>query len=99
MPIESAADRLSFLADDGEEFFTGNPDNLIGIFDRNHDESSLAMHSVAGRRPVLACRTSDVEAHALVKGSEIVRLSDDVKYFVKDFEHDGTGMTLLVLRS
>ena len=99
MPIESAADRLSLFADDGEEFFTGNPDSLIGIFDRAFDEASFSTMTVGGRRPILQCRTSDVEAHALVKGSEIVRLSDDVKYFVKDFEHDGTGMTLVVLRS
>lgn len=98
--IESEADRLaSIKALGGEPFSTGNAEKLYAVFDREYLESDLSSHSVANRKPMLTCRTSDVAAHSLVKDSKVVRDSDGSAFFCSKFEPDGTGMTLVMLRA
>jgi hypothetical protein len=98
--LESEADRLaSIKALGGEPFSTGHADKLIAIFDREYLESDLGVHSVANRRPVLTCRTSDLALHSLVKDSPVTRDADGSKFFCLKFEPDGTGMTMVMLRA
>lgn len=98
--LESEADRLAMIqAVGGEEFDTGHAERLLAIFDRAYEESVLTGHVVANRRPILHCRTSDIAAHELVKQYKVTRVSDGSVFFVKDFEPDGTGMTIVVLRA
>jgi hypothetical protein len=97
--FESAADRLALLqAVGGEPFDTGHPFFLTGIFDEAYLETEVSDYSVANREPVLLCRSTDVVVHELVKHSKVTRVSDHVSYLVKDFEADGTGITLIRLR-
>lgn len=98
--FESEADRLALIkAVGGEPFSTGNPEKLWGVFDREYEASSVGELVVANRRTVLQCRESDVEIHELVKNDLIRRDKDDKAYAIADFEHDGTGMTVVVLRA
>lgn len=98
--LESEADRLaSIKALGGEPFSTTSAEKLWAIFDREYLESELGVHSVANRRPVLTCRTSDVAAHSLVKESKVTRDSDGSTFFCSKFEADGVGMTLVMLRA
>jgi hypothetical protein len=97
--IESEADRLAMIqAVGGEEFDTGYTERLWGVFDRDHALAFAGEHTSSVKRVTLQCRSSDVAAHSLVKDSVIRRLADDSSYRVRDFEPDGTGMTVLVLR-
>lgn len=97
--IESDADRLALIQAVGEQFDTGKPARMWAIFDEAYLESDLDRFTVANREPMLTCRTSDVAAHELVKQSKVTRVSDGSEYYVKDFEPDGTGMTVVRLAS
>lgn len=94
--FESDADRLTLIQAVGEQFDTGRPTKLWGIYDREYEEVSPGRISIAGGRALLHCRTMDVESHELVKQSKLVR-SDGSVLFVNGFEPDGTGMTIVVL--
>lgn len=95
--IESDADRLALIQAVGEQFDTGKPTRMWAIFDEAYLETDLDRFAVANREPMLHVRTSDLSAHELVKQSKVTR-SDGSDYFVKDFEPDGTGMTLVRLK-
>jgi hypothetical protein len=82
----------------GEELDTWKPTRMWAIFDRAYEESVLNELVVSNRRPLIYCRTSDVIIHELVKDSRIERVDDGSVWFVKDFEDDGTGVTVIVLR-
>jgi hypothetical protein len=97
--LESEADRLAMVQAVGEPFSTSRPEKLWLIFDREFIEQTVGNFRNEGRRPIGFCRSSDVALHELVKDSALTRDSDGAKYFVKRFEPDGTGMTLLVLSS
>lgn len=99
MRPESQADRLSMIQAVGETFDTGHTDALWGIFDYAFDEQEVNLQRVENRIPVLMCRTSDVTEHQLVKDSVLTRVSDGTAFRVKRFEPDGTGMTLIQLKS
>jgi hypothetical protein len=95
--IETDADRLATIQAVGEQFDTGKPTRLWAIFDEAYLETDLDRFTVANREPMLQCRTSDVAAHELVKQSKVTRVADGSSWFVKDFEPDGTGMTVVRL--
>lgn len=100
MQIESDATRLLMIkAVGGEPFSTGRPEKLWGIFDREYEESAVGEFVVANRRTIIQCRESDVDLHELVKNSSITRDADGRTYSIADLEHDGTGMTVVVLRA
>lgn len=82
----------------GEDFDTGHTTLLTGIFDRIFEDATLGNFRVTTGAPAIACRTSDVPVHELVKGSKLTRKADGAVYFVKDLQPDGTGMTVLTLR-
>jgi len=96
--FESEADRLaSIKALGGEPFSTGLAEKLIGIFDRPSVDSFGQVIPVKSRKPELLVRDSDLALHALVKQSKITRDADGSAYYCKDFDPDGTGMTVIPL--
>lgn len=98
--FESEADRLGLIRAVGAERFSpGSSEVLWAIFDREYLETDLGVQSVANRRPVLTCRSSDVASLGLVKDSKLTRESDGSVFFCSKFEPDGTGMTLVMLRA
>lgn len=97
MTFESDADRLAMIQAVGEQFDTGKPTGMWAVFDEAYVGTELDRFTVANGEPVLTCRTSDVVAHELVKGSKVTRAAGGSGYFVKDLEPDGTGITLVRL--
>lgn len=96
---ETDADRLGMIQGvGGEEFDTGYPEKLWGVFGNAFLAAEAGAHSAEVRRPVIECRTSDVALHGLVKRASITRDADGAQYVVDRFEPDGTGMTTIVLR-
>lgn len=96
--VESEADRLALIKGvGGEQFDTGRTEMLWGIFDREYYDAVAGVQTIESRRPVITCRSSDVEAHELIKKSVIRRVADDQTFVVKRLEPDGVGMTILVL--
>ena len=95
--FESDADRLALIRAVGEQFSTGAAVKLWAVFDRPSFDADGLLIPVKNRRPELQCRDIDVEAHGLVKQSPITRDIDGTKFFVKDLEPDGTGMTTIWL--
>jgi hypothetical protein len=96
--LESDADRLGMIRAVGEQFDTGHTSRLWMVFDETFLETDVNGFVVSNREPRGEARTSDVEAHELIKDSRITRVSDGSVWFVKDLEPDGTGMTLVRLR-
>jgi len=96
--IESAVDRLAMiLAVDGEPFDTGHAVPLMAIFDRPSIDSLGQLIPVKNRKPEIHCLESDAELHELVKQSVVTRRADGATYVVRDFDPDGTGMTVITL--
>lgn len=98
LPYEDEDDRRAHVETFGEQFDTGKATKLLGIPLPEYRESSLGQLTVANPMMGIECLTSDVAEHELVKQSKVTRVSDSTDYFVKDFEPDGTGMTVLRLR-
>ena len=96
--IESLADRRALVREAGEDFSTGAADPLRAIWDPQSEEATAGNMSVRVNRTVLLAVDEDLEAHELIKGTVLRRLSTDVRYRVSDLEPDGHGMTSLVLR-
>lgn len=96
--FESDADRLTLIQAVGEQFDTGRPTKLWCIYDREYEEVSPGRGSFVSGKAQIACRTSDVAFHELVKQSKLTRADGSV-WLVKGFEPDGTGMTVVTLSS
>ena len=103
MPVESEADRASFLNSDefgdGATYtpVTGSPATFTGIFDAPHTAIDIGEISVSDRRPTFLCRASDVPAGAKGGNAGDTLLVDGTTYRVIDLEPDGQGMTRIVL--
>lgn len=95
--FESDADRLALIQAAGEQFSTGSPQKLYGIWDRPSIDVDGGVIPVKDRKPQIECRESDIAAHALIKKSPITRDADGKQYFVRDFDFDGTGMATVML--
>lgn len=101
MAVESAADRAIFL--DADEFgieaeweIPGEwPSTVKGIFDNDYLAVDLEANvAVASRDPRLLCATADLpEGH----GAGDTVTIDEVVYKARNFEPDGTGMTVVQL--
>lgn len=94
--FESDADRLALIQAVGEQFDTGKPTKLWAIYDREYEEVAPGRVSFVSGKAQIACRTSDVALHELVKQSKLTRADGSV-WFAKGFEPDGTGMTVVTL--
>ena len=105
MPVESAADRATLLADFGEAaiFSPGAvwPNRssasctITGIFDFEYLPIDGGDTRLSSSNPVFFARTADLAD--VVRDSVIERVSDGGVYKVAAIEPDGTGMTLLQL--
>lgn len=92
--FEDDDDRRAFF---DEEFDTGHAAHMPGLFDIQWERGDTGDFQVPGPSPRIECLTADVKARGLVKGSVIRRLRDGSTYRIKSIEHDGFGMTTLVL--
>lgn len=91
--IENDSDRLSLVRDLGElVYIDGAP--RYGVFESEYLED-LDGPGIGTAMPMITVRTSDVTS--VVPGSSVIR--DSVTYTVREIEPDGTGITLLRLRS
>ena len=88
MTIESAADLLGLLSDFGETATVGR-DDVTAIFDEDYVE----VLDIAGTRPLLYCRTSDVSTVSVGDNAE----AGGAFYTIVGIQPDGTGLTMLVL--
>jgi hypothetical protein len=96
--LESEADRLGMIkAVGGEEFDTGHPENLWAVFDIPTVDSGGLPIPARSRKPEISCRESDIVAHSIVKQTPLIRVATGVHYVVREFEHDGTGMSVIYL--
>lgn len=89
--METEADRLESLRALGGQLLSCDSGSFMAIFDNVYLDSG----GIDEMASYLTCRTSDVVALKLVKGSVIPIAS--VPYKVRRNESDGTGMTRLVL--
>ena len=81
----------------GEQFDTGHVEPLWAIFDIPSFTADGLPIAVRSRAPELTMRESDIEVHSLVKQSVVTRMKDGAQYLVRDFDHDGTGMSTVML--
>lgn len=95
MALETAADRLAFVEIDGVTV-TAPGGEFTGLFDNGY-ASALADPAVEGASPQVMARTSDVDAASVAKGQSLT-ISGST-YRVHRLEHDGTGMTTVVLKA
>ena len=105
MTVESAADRLTMLADFGElvTFSPGDswPDvanqaaDITIIFDADYVEIDGERQSINSNNPICLGRSADLEG--AVRNSVINRLSTGKLYKIVNVEPDGTGFTMLEL--
>lgn len=102
MPVESAADRATFLSAD--EFgvtatYTpaagGDSSEINGIFDKEYVEINVESEAaVAGTHPMFHCRTADLTDGGSFDDTLVI---DGTTYLAKHIRPDGTGMTQLFL--
>lgn len=104
MPVESAADRLTFL--DADEFgveasYTpsgGVNAAITGIFNDPHLEVIVGDAApVADSQPTFTCRSADLPAAAAGGDAGDTLAVDGITYQVADLQPDGTGMTVITL--
>lgn len=99
MPVESDADRASFL--DVDEFgvaatYTpngGDPVTVNGIFDNEYEEVGFGDVGLESSSPAFTCRESDVTGVA--QGDALV--INSVNYLIRNPQPDATGMVVLIL--
>lgn len=95
--LESDADRLASIKALGGVAASTAGGSLWGIFDRTYQAAQMTGIDIEDRAPVFECRSADVDRMAIVK--DVTLTICGVDYRVKRLEPDGTGMTIVVLRS
>jgi len=97
LSIESAADRAAFLSTFGEAVtYTpqgGQPRSIDMIFDGPQRVQNVQTGEIEMTAPEGLCDTGDVSG---VKHRDTIE-RQSVTYYVIGIEHDGTGMTTLIL--
>lgn len=95
MPVESATDRETLLADFGVDV-VADGSTIKGIFEHEHDsEFAGGTVSFSIQSAMVHCRSTDVST---VGQGETVTV-DGNSYAVTDVQPDGTGMTVLHLEA
>lgn len=92
MPVETAADRLTFF--NTEEFgvtATVGAATFPGILDNEYVDT----FDVTGTVPVFICDSSSVTLNNITRGISIT--INSTVYTVRNIKPDGTGMSVLVL--
>jgi len=87
--FETDADRLAVIQECGGQLVTVATASVWGIFENAYAEDL----GIAGTRPELTCRTTDVSTAAA--GTAVV--ANELSYLVRGIQPDGTGMTVLIL--
>jgi len=88
MAVENSADLLAMLGDFGQTV-TVSEDDITAIYDEDYVESL----DIAGVRPLLHCRSTDVAD--VIQGDDVEVAGVD--YLVAKVQQDGTGVTILIL--
>ena len=91
--IETDADRLALLRDLGESVYIDGC-QVYGVFDNDYLED-LDGPGISSGAPVITVRSSDVRG--VVPGAEVIYAGDT--FTVREIEPDGTGVSLLRLRT
>lgn len=91
--METDADRLAMIKSLGGQLVRYETGQFWAIFDNAYE--SVIDGMVESRGPALTARSSDVQG--LTK--DAVMTVAGVDYRIRRFEHDGTGMTVLPLKS
>jgi hypothetical protein len=99
MPVETAADRaamfsLSDWAVKARYRSRGRNYDLIGIFDSAYVGVDVAEAEFASTLPVFTVQTASLACQISLGDALIV---DGTGYIVRNFQHDGTGVTVLRL--
>lgn len=87
--FETDADRLAVIQCCDGQLVTVATASVWGIFENAYAEDL----NIAGTRPQLRCRTTDVST-AIVGTAVVV---NELSYLVRGVQPDGTGMTVLIL--
>lgn len=92
MAAETEADRLAFFnADDFGAVFIVGANSVAGVL----DDQYLDQLDTTGTTPVFTCRSSDVNAAGIARGTS--GTINGVTYVVRNIKPDGTGMSDLIL--
>jgi hypothetical protein len=103
MAVESAADRLSMLADFGLAcritYATGGRKDITAILDNEYAAAELTGEvALETTVPILTARTADLSAAA---HGDAVRVTDEdgtrTNYTIRGLHPDGTGVTQVIL--
>lgn len=70
-------------------------EDLLGIFDKTHTDSTLGYQAVKNPKPRLTCIEEDVKA--VVKNSTVVIEGESSIYKVFNVSDDGTGFAIIEL--
>lgn len=81
----------------GEDFDTGYPAFLRGVFIEEFEAVTLGEFQVESMTKAIEIRTSDIAVHQLVKQSTIRRVADDQQYSIRRLQRGDGGMTFVVL--
>jgi len=81
----------------GEDFDTGNPSLLRGVWMEEYQTLSLDRMTVEGVTKAIEIRTADIAIHGLVKNSVLRRVADDTQQLIRRFERADGGVTVLIL--
>jgi hypothetical protein len=105
MPVESAADRLTFVSVDdfGVEAAYSQNDAMVvtipGIFDRQHLAIEAGDAAVTGFSVTFTCRADDLAQLPLQRSQQGDWLTiDGERWIVVEPQPDGTGMVVLLLK-
>jgi len=97
MFLFTESSRLDMLKAIGaEEFNTGHVSMLWAVFEGEFNDPELSGVPVEGQQTWIECRISDKDAHKLVKGSRLTRISTGQDYFVRRFEPSESSGFLVV---
>lgn len=97
MAVESASDIAAMFSDAAVTFVYKNRETryvMRGIFDNDYVDVDIDEADYASSQPRIMLPTASLPCEP-VAGDKI--LYDSEVYIVRNFEHDGTGVTVLIL--
>ncbi|MBT4292877.1 hypothetical protein HOD41_09325 [bacterium] len=93
MAVENSADLLAMLGDFGQTVTVSKDDFDRDLITAIYDEDYVESLDIAGVRPLLHCRSTDVAD--VIQGDDVEVAGVD--YLVAKVQQDGTGVTILIL--
>lgn len=92
--MDTDADRLAMIKSLGGQLVSVRGREFWAIFD---NDFALANGMVESSGPALTCRTSDFLEIGITKNDAVLNLPESL--VVKDHQPDGTGMSIVMLRT